>query len=339
MSSCATGARDGRRGSAPRDQWSALELELPSVHLGQRALRRLRLRGEEPRPRRPRRAPERLPPRSCQPTDDPSSWRDAGLDWIAACVLTRRPLARVLDRSRLAHAAGRPHGRSALIGPGGGVSISANGRRVAYTHGAPMHAFVHDRATARTTDLGEAHTVFLAANGRVAATHWSDRVLVRNLDTGRNARVDDPRSRGSTGPPPSSAASPATDRSSRSSPGPMAVCRPDSTGRRSSCASAGSASRITRLRADVGIDVEHAGHRLGAVGRPELPVDVVEVLLDRARRDHELGCDLRVRGARCRHGQDLVLALGRTIVPRRRSSCRSTKRSRNDFTTSSAKRS
>jgi hypothetical protein len=70
--------------------------------------------------------------------------------------------------------------------------ISASGRYVAYTHGAPMHAFVHDRATARTTDLGEADTVFLAANGRVAATHWSDRVLVRNLDTGRNARVDDP---------------------------------------------------------------------------------------------------------------------------------------------------
>ena len=83
-------------------------------------------------------------------------------------------------------------GRSTPIGPGGGPSISADGRYVAYTHGAPMHAFVHDRATGRTTDLGEADTVRLAANGRVAATHWSDRVLVRNLVTGRNTRVDDP---------------------------------------------------------------------------------------------------------------------------------------------------
>jgi Tol biopolymer transport system component len=84
-------------------------------------------------------------------------------------------------------------GRSTRIGPGGGPSISADGRYVAYTHGAPMHAFVHDRATGRTTDLGEADTVRLAANGRVAATHWSDRVFVRNLVTGRTARVDDPR--------------------------------------------------------------------------------------------------------------------------------------------------
>jgi WD40-like Beta Propeller Repeat len=87
-------------------------------------------------------------------------------------------------------------GRSTWIGPGGGPSISANGRFVASTHGAPMHAYVHDRATGRTTDLGEADTVSLAANGRVAATHWGDRVLVRNLSTGRTARVDDPRLEG-----------------------------------------------------------------------------------------------------------------------------------------------
>jgi len=83
-------------------------------------------------------------------------------------------------------------GRSIRIGQGGAPSISADGRYVAYTWGAPMHAFVRDRATGRTTDLGEADTVRLAANGRVAATHWSDRVLVRNLVTGRSARVDDP---------------------------------------------------------------------------------------------------------------------------------------------------
>ena len=84
-------------------------------------------------------------------------------------------------------------GRTTRIGPGGGPSISSSGRYLAYTHGAPMHAFVHDRATGRTTDLGEADTVRLSANGRVAATHWSDRVLVRSLGTGRSARVDDPR--------------------------------------------------------------------------------------------------------------------------------------------------
>lgn len=50
-----------------------------------------------------------------------------------------------------------------------------------------MHAFVHDRVTGRTTDLGEADIV------RLAATHWSNRVVVRNLVTGRTARVDDPR--------------------------------------------------------------------------------------------------------------------------------------------------
>jgi Tol biopolymer transport system component len=87
-------------------------------------------------------------------------------------------------------------GRSLRIGPGGATSISANGRYVAYTWGAPMHAFVLDRATGHKTDLGEADMVSLAANGRVAATHWSDRVLVRNLSTGRTARVDDPRLEG-----------------------------------------------------------------------------------------------------------------------------------------------
>jgi Tol biopolymer transport system component len=89
-------------------------------------------------------------------------------------------------------------GRSTPIGPGGGPSISADGRHVAYTTGAPMRAFVHDRATGRTTNLGEADTVRLAANGRVAATHWNDRVLARNLVTGRTARVDNPRIDGLT---------------------------------------------------------------------------------------------------------------------------------------------
>jgi WD40-like Beta Propeller Repeat len=83
-------------------------------------------------------------------------------------------------------------GRSTRVGLGGGLSISANGRFVAYTWGAPMHAFVRDRAGAGTVDLGEADTVRLSADGRVAATHWNDRVLVRNLVTGRSARVDDP---------------------------------------------------------------------------------------------------------------------------------------------------
>jgi Tol biopolymer transport system component len=84
-------------------------------------------------------------------------------------------------------------GRSTRIGVGGTPSLSADGRTLAYLHGVPLHAFVRDRATGRTTDLGEADGVQLSANGRVVATHWSDRVVVRNLVTGRSARVDDPR--------------------------------------------------------------------------------------------------------------------------------------------------
>jgi hypothetical protein len=84
-------------------------------------------------------------------------------------------------------------GRSTRVGAGGTTSISGDGRHVAFLSGTPLHAYVLDRSSGRMLDLGEADDVRLSADGRVAATHWSDRVVVRNLVTGRSARVDDPR--------------------------------------------------------------------------------------------------------------------------------------------------
>ena len=83
-------------------------------------------------------------------------------------------------------------GRSSRIVGGGAPSISADGRYLAYVAGVPIHAFVLDRSTRRTTDLGEAYTTRLSANGHVAATYWNEQVTVHDLDTGRTARADAP---------------------------------------------------------------------------------------------------------------------------------------------------
>jgi Tol biopolymer transport system component len=81
-------------------------------------------------------------------------------------------------------------GRVTRVAAGGGVSISADGRVVAYAWGAPRHAFVHDRVTRRTTDLGDADTARIVANGRVVFTYWNDRVVAHDLGAARSARVD-----------------------------------------------------------------------------------------------------------------------------------------------------
>jgi Tol biopolymer transport system component len=89
-------------------------------------------------------------------------------------------------------------GRSQRIGTGGGPSLSADARRVAFTRGSPLRAYVLDIGTGRETDLGDADDVELSADGRVAVWHWNDRVTARNLATGRSGRVDVPGTGGMT---------------------------------------------------------------------------------------------------------------------------------------------
>src|SRR3712207_165879 len=57
------------------------------------------------------------------------------------------------------------------------------------------------------------------------------------------------------------------------------------------------------------VQVPGAGHRLGAAASPQLAVEAVDVRLDGARRDEELGCDLLVGVARDDEREHLQLSL------------------------------
>src|SRR5918998_381223 len=61
------------------------------------------------------------------------------------------------------------------------------------------------------------------------------------------------------------------------------------------------------------IHLSSAGYRLGAAARPQLAVEAVDVRLDGARRDIELGCDLLVGLARGDEREHLQLPLARRL--------------------------